>query len=123
MKVTEVFLAIIEFHTAIKLYHFQTKHYGAHKASDTLHKRFGNLYDKFLEVYQGKHGRIPPIHATVTVLSLTDRNVAKYCNKFVDFLHRATKETCATRKNADLCNIVDEMVADINQFVYLLSFK
>ena len=123
MKISEVFLHIIQFHATIKLYHFQTKNYGAHRASDKLFDKISLKYDQFLEVYQGKHGRIPPINANIQIKSVSDKNIKGYCKHFVEFMRKATKETCKLRKNSDLCNILDEMIADINQFIYLLSFK
>jgi hypothetical protein len=123
MRIEAVFLEFIQFHATIKLFHFQTSHYGAHKASDKLFGKFAKTYDKFLEVYQGKYGRLPRINGSVKILSLTDKSIVSYCQSFVKFLLKASKETCNVRKNSDLCNILDEMIADINQFLYLLTFK
>jgi hypothetical protein len=105
------------------MFHFQTKYYGAHKASDHLHEKFGDLYDRFLEVYQGKHGRIPRVEGEITLHSLKDSTIIPFCQKFVQLLTERVPQILTVREDSDLCNIIDEMKAEINQFIYLLSFR
>ena len=124
MKIQNLVMTFIEFHSTLKLIHFQTSQYSIHKATDKLYKSFGKKYDKFLEVYQGKQGqKIPHLNQTLHIKSIPDKSIASYCKNVIKILQTATSETCKVKTNSDLCNILDEMVADINQFIYLVSFK
>ncbi len=123
MKIQNLLIIFIEFHSTLKLIHFQTSSYGVHKATDKLYKSFGKKYDKFLEVYQGKQGRIPHLNQNLKIKSISDKNIASYCRSIIKTLESATSQTCKVKSNSDLCNILDEMIADINQFIYLISFK
>jgi DNA-binding ferritin-like protein len=41
----------------VKIYHWQTKEFSRHKATDELIDKLDDNIDKFVEVYMGKHGR------------------------------------------------------------------
>lgn len=51
-KIMVGFLSILN---QIKLYHWQTKSYARHKATDELHSQLSSLVDEFIEVLQGKN--------------------------------------------------------------------
>jgi hypothetical protein len=114
---------MIEFHNNLKLYHFQTKRYGSHKASDQLYTQLVALIDHFFEVYQGKHHKLPPIHGTIHVATIKDKAFATYTRNVMIMIETATRKSCKLRENSDLCNILDEIRAALAQFVYLLTFK
>jgi len=118
-----LFLLLLQFQDNIKLYHFQTKRYGAHVASDKLHAALILLNDKFLESYQGVYGRIPPIDNTITIRTLGDREIISYSKRFIAQLYKSTRILCKRAKNSALCNILDEIIAEVEKFVYLLTFK
>src|SRR5271170_3763321 len=42
----------------IKMFHFQTKKYGAHKASDSYLEKFSANMDRFVETMQGVTGQV-----------------------------------------------------------------
>ena len=119
---TELFNAFCEYQILLKLFHFQTNSYAAHKASDAHLTLIQGHFDRFFEVYQGIFGRI----------KLEGRQSIKYSNvyktetviestlKFSDLLESFSYQL---EDNSDLVNIIDEIVADNNQFLYLLSFE
>ncbi len=123
MKIQNLLITFIEFHSTLKLIHFQTSSYGIHKATDKLYKSFGKKYDKFLEVYQGKEGKIPHLNQTLKIKSIPDKSITSYCKNVIKNLQTATSQTCKVKTNSDLCDILNQMIADIHQFIYLLSFK
>lgn len=51
---SEVVLFFMEMLTTIKLYHWKTRSYAQHKATDELHERIQGNVDKFVEVMLGK---------------------------------------------------------------------
>lgn len=118
-----LFLILLQFQDNIKLYHFQTKRFGAHTVSDKLHAALILLLDKFLESYQGVYGRIPPIDNSITIRTLNDKEIISYSKRFIVQLRKSTRELCKKPQNSSLCNILDEIVAEVEKFVYLLTFK
>ena len=123
MSFADLFLKMLEYHNNLKLYHFQTKRYGYHKASDELHGKLNELMDHFFEVYQGKYKKFPPIKGTTHVATIKDKDFVKYTRSFMDMLERSTREKCKLRLNSDLCNILDEIRAALAHFIYMSSFK
>ena len=80
----KIFLKLMEFHTNLKLFHFQTQEYAKHKASDELYSSLVILIDNFLETYQGKLGkRIPKIHGSISINSMSEKQMIHYCKHFV----------------------------------------
>ena len=47
-----------EHQLTIKMFHFQTKKYGAHKAADKYLVKYQANLDRYMEVYQGEKGRL-----------------------------------------------------------------
>lgn len=108
----------------IKTFHFQTKIYGAHKASDWYLKKFEKNFDKFMEVAQGieeNFGKLSLQIIDVKCETLTDDNIADDLTHFIhkiltDIYPKIKQYTCLT-------TILDEMLGNIHQFKYLLTFK
>ena len=119
-----IVITFLEVLNHVKLYHWKTKQYAEHKATDELYGKLNEDIDKFVEVLLGKDGsRI----ATVKQIRVCDtihttQSLRKKMEKFKDFLMRLNDSLDAD-KDSDLLNIRDEILADINQFLYLLTFR
>lgn len=108
----------------IKLYHWQTKSYSRHKATDGVIDALDEHIDKYVEVYMGKYGR-PRLTAqsnTVKLQNLSEGSIVKFikaCIKVLtNDLPRGLKST-----DTDLLNLRDEMLAELDQLLYLFSLK
>jgi hypothetical protein len=108
----------------IKLYHWKTHSFSQHKATDELHERISENTDKFIEVLMGKdQSRIQMIETKIDLIDpnkLTD--FKDRVHKFREFLEDMDIYF-DKRNDTDLLNIRDEMLSDINQFLYLLSMN
>ena len=108
----------------IKLYHWQTKLYSRHKATDAVLEALDKSVDKYVEVYMGKYGRMKmnTSTATTTVKNLSETSIFNFINRSIQYLNNELvaklKET-----DTDLLNIRDEMLAELNQLLYLFSLK
>jgi hypothetical protein len=110
--------------TSVKLYHWQTGSYARHKSSDELFDKVTSLTDKLLEVYQGKYGKVSSSKAlNISVESFSDGGVVEFLKESIKWLQDIDKNTKITSKDTDLLNIRDELVGEINQTIYLFSFK
>lgn len=106
---TIVFLRILDI---IKLFHWNTKDYSKHKATDAFHEALGKLVDSYVEEHFGQSGRIIA-HETVRYDTLSDDAFLKEIKQFKEYLiHMKNPST-------DLSNIRDEMLGEVNQFLYL----
>ena len=123
----EITVVFFEMLLLIKLYHWKTYSYATHKATDELYSKFNENMDKFIEVLLGKTGmRIDLTNKkqiSLYDLSNTPQLINKV-NSFKSYLVNLTNnKAIKVMTNSDLLNIRDEMLGDMNQFLYLLSFN
>ena len=113
MPFTMVFLRILD---VIKLFHWNTKDFSKHKATDALHEALAKLVDSYVEQRFGELGRVV-VHETVRYDTLSDEAFLKELNQFKDYLiHMQNPST-------DLSNKRDEMLGEVNQFLYLWTLR
>ena len=115
---------MLDLQSNIKLYHWMTKSFPRHKASDSLVEKMSELGDKFIEVYIGKYGR-PELHKKDNIIILhnfDDNSVIKYLDHCIVFLIKDLSKLL-TKDDVDLLNLRDEMVATLNQTKYLFTFS
>ena len=107
----------------IKIYHWQTKSYPRHVASDDLVKKLDTNIDQFVEVYIGKYGR-PKFSGKTSTIHLTNHS-NKDAENLVDdaITWLSGLSTKLKKKDTDLLNIRDTIVADLNQVKYLFTLK
>lgn len=114
--VFERFFALI---VACKLFHYRTRSYAAHKTIDQFFERFVSLSDRFLETLQGHlELRIKFDQLMLEIPIITDENWKVKLNDEVSFL----MELETYIEAPDLLNIRDEIVSEIKNTRYLLTF-
>jgi hypothetical protein len=123
-EITVVFFEIL---LMVKLFHWKTYSYATHKATDELYASLNEHMDKFIEVLLGKTGtRINLVNKkSISLVDLTssDQLRAKV-DSFKKYLVGLTTNRALNSMNdTDLLNIRDEILGDLNQFLYLLTFK
>ena len=102
---------------AIKMFHFQTKKYGAHKAADSYLIKFEANLDRFMEIYQGENGRIQDSQISINFVVLTDSTIDNHLVTMATYLNSMDN------LSSGLTNVRDDMLSDIQQFQYLLTFN
>ena len=121
---THIIRTLMEMLNVIKLYHWNTKSYPEHKATDELYARLNDHVDKFVEVSLGKKGtRIVKWNKQFELPIFNKHATFKTrMYEYLDFLVKL--DGCfISPYDSDLLNIRDEILADVNQFLYLLTFK
>lgn len=113
-------MAMFKHQLTIKMYHFQTKSYGAHKTSDTYLATFSDNLDKFMEVAQGIVGKVQLTQLDFSLTTVNDTTIFDSLNQFINILKSIDNKFS---NYSELLNIRDEIVADAQQLIYLLSFK
>jgi len=123
----EVTVIFFEMLLLVKLFHWKTHSYATHKATDELYSKFNDDIDKFIEVFLGKTGTRIDLTNTkqITLHDLNDtKELIQKIEAFKSYLVNLTNHKAINlMTNTDLLNIRDEILGDMNQFLYLLSFK
>lgn len=112
---------LLNHQVVMKLFHFQADAYGAHKASDAYLDKFAHTMDKFLEIAQGIYGKITLKKYTLSGSSHTDDNIIRHLEGMIVLLREKIDDVLGNY--TDLINLRDELVGDVEQFKYLLTFK
>lgn len=108
----------------LKLYHWQTFSYARHRATDEVIQKIDELIDTFVETYMGKYGRprITKGTSLVEIKNLTEKTIIKFIKGCLEYLNgpltRSLKGT-----DTDLFNIRDEMLGELNKFLYLSTLE
>lgn len=113
----------IEMLNTIKLYHWRTRSFAQHKATDELYSKLNENIDTFVEILLGKNqSRVIMMEQRInlydapTTMKLKDR-IFEYREFLIDLNMQFDY-----KKDSDLLNVRDEILGNINQFLYLLSF-
>ena len=110
--------------TQIRLYHWQTKSYARHQATNGLLLKLDPLVDQFLEVYQGKYGKVNIGHSRLgfEIRALSDDEASQFLDACVDTLGALEDKGFVSEDDTDLLNIRDEILSNLHQTKYLFSF-
>lgn len=112
----------IEMLNMIKLYHWNTHSYAQHKATDELHEKMSGHVDKFVEILLGKD------ESRIDVLTAKSNLVhCKHTGTFKDQIYHYREYLIEMNQcfdpdtDSDLLNVRDEILGDLNQFLYLMT--
>jgi hypothetical protein len=108
-------LYFLEVLNSIKLFHWNTSSFAAHKAADQLHDKLSELVDKFVEILL-RDKQLDSFKVNSPMLNLSKPNLIRYLSKFDSYV-------LSLNLDNDLANIRDEMSAEIHQFFYLLKLR
>jgi len=123
-EITVVFLEML---LMVKLFHWKTTSYATHKATDELYTKLNANIDGFIETLLGKSGSRIDLMSNkhIKLVDLTSQeSLKREIDSFKAYLvsldeHKAMK----SMNNADLYGIRDTILGDMNQFLYLLTFR
>ena len=110
----------------LKFYHWSTKNFARHSTSDKFVSSLSDKMDRFIEVMQGSENKriILPSGNHHSFNNETDTSIVKVLRIFKDWLSE-TLPTYLNNKhsNTDLLNIRDDILADVNNTLYLFTFS
>ncbi len=124
----QITIKFLEMLMMLKLFHWKTHSYATHNATDKLYSSLNEHVDTFIEVLLGKSGSRIDLTNTHTI-SLYDldsqEKLKEKINYFKNYLVNLDNNKILTTKmsNSDLFGIRDDILADLNKFLYLLTFK
>lgn len=108
----------------IKLYHWQTKVYARHIATDKILETLEKTIDSFVEIYIAKYGRpkISGKSAIIHLHNLTEAGASKLIHSSVKFLQGPLTRRLK-QGDTELFSLRDDLIADLNQLLYLFTLK
>ena len=120
-KIVKMFIELL---TQIKLHHRRTHSFAEHKSTDELYERLNKNIDRFIESLLGKdQSHIHSVSLRMDTLDAeTSKDIKRKIHEYREFLIDMSR-LFDSKTDRDLLNIRDEILRDMNQFLYLLSFK
>lgn len=123
-EITVIFLEML---LMVKLFHWKTTSYATHKATDELYTKLNANIDSFIEILLGKSGsRIDLMsNKNIRLVDLSSQeSLKREIEAFKGYLVSLDEnKAMRSMSNTDLYNIRDTILGDMNQFMYLLTFK
>jgi hypothetical protein len=99
-----------------KLYHWNTMSHARHVATDRFNSKLLELTDKFVEVYIGKY-KVKPMIDNISIKNIDDNEIVLLFEEAREFLENIRIS------DTSLLNIRDELLAEVNQTLYLFTQK
>lgn len=121
---TEIVVKFLNMLNTVKLFHWNTKSFSQHKATDELYGELNSHIDKFVEVLLGKkEDRINLLEQNITLFNkYTTEDFKQKLYEYRDYLTNM-ENILEQKMNTDLLNIRDEILASINQTIYLFTLN
>lgn len=106
----------------IKLYHWQTRVYARHIATDQILEKLEKHMDSFVEVYIGKYGRprVTGKNAEITVHNMTEAGANRMLHAALRYLQGPLSRSLKAGDH-DLFALRDDLMEDVNQLAYLFT--
>lgn len=119
----DIIRALFHATMTVKIYHWQTKNFARHTASDTLFTTLVTLTDQFVETFIGRYTRPHfPDGLHLDVDEMNDDNIKRYLQDFSAFLRKEVPKHLSS-SDSDLLNIRDEILSTVNQTLYLFTLQ
>ena len=123
----EITVKFLEMLLMVKLFHWKTHSFATHKATDDLYTKLNANIDSFIEVLLGKSGLRTDLlsNKNIRLVDLSSQeSLKREIEGFKGYLVNLNNSKAMKQMtNTDLFNIRDTILGDLNQFLYLLTFK
>jgi hypothetical protein len=123
-----IFKMVLQNMVQTKLLHWQCALYGQHKALDGLFENIIEIGDTLAESVMGKYGKpvLSDDHLNLKLMNFNNPAEGDL-SEFMDHLYKCYAVDCKALlnegKDAELINIIDEMIAAVDQTKYLISLR
>jgi len=115
-------IKVLHILSQFQIFHWQTNKMKDHKTFDDFTEDFKEIGDKLIEVIQGKYGRITLSDETKlpirNIQEIEPYNFTENCISFFNIL-----KNNIFSNDDEIISLLDEIVANLQQLKYLLSFE
>ena len=126
-----IVIKFLEILNTVKLYHWKTYTYATHQATNEFHEKLGTNIDTFVEALlgkgTGKYGDRINLSKTKSIPLKDFSSIKDFKREITNFSKYLTSLNSTPLfkdpTSSDLLTIRDEILHDVNQFLYLLTFS
>lgn len=105
----------------IKLYHWQTKQFARHTATDALTLALDTNIDAFVESYMGRYGR-PTVSGSIKLHNFSEAAAKSFVAKETKYLENELPKKIG-KADTDLLNLRDTILGDLTKVSYLFTLN
>jgi hypothetical protein len=110
--------SLIQFQVQLRVFHWATQSFAQHEAAGKTYAAVDASLDAFVESYQGYYDRLA-LKGQMEILAYDEINADSWLTGVMNDVNSLRNET----DKSDLQNILDEILASVSKFKYLLSLK
>jgi len=105
----------------IKLYHWQTREFARHTATDALTLALDTNIDAFVESYMGRYGR-PKVSGSIKLHNFSESAARAFVSKETKYLEKELPRKIG-KGDTDLLNLRDTILGDLTKVLYLFTLQ
>ena len=105
----------------VKLYHWQTKSFARHTATDNLTAALDTNIDTFVESYMGRYGR-PKVSGSIKLHNFSESAAKAFVAKETKYLSAELPRKIG-KNDTDLLNLRDTILGDLTKVLYLFTLS
>ena len=105
----------------IKLYHWQTRQFARHTATDALTTALDLNIDAFVESYMGRYGR-PMVSGSIKLHNFSESAAKSFVSKESKYLETELPKKIG-KNDTDLLNLRDTILAELTKVSYLFTLQ
>ena len=105
----------------IKLYHWQTKQFARHTATDALTTALDLNIDAFVESYMGRYGR-PTVSGSIKLHNFSESAAKAFVTRETQYLQKVLPRKIG-KEDTDLLNLRDTILGDLTKVLYLFTLQ
>jgi hypothetical protein len=105
----------------VKLYHWQTKSFARHTATDGLTSKLDETIDSFVESYMGRYGR-PMVKGSIKLHNFSESAAKSFVERETKYLEKELPKKIG-KTDSDLLNLRDTILGDLTKSLYLFTLN
>lgn len=125
-KVLKFIQNTMNYLATIKMYHWTTDSFAAHKATDALYGNLQTFMDSYVETSLGNNDNKQILRNKISSIKVKHINsnsaLHKYTNQYKNELNQL-RRSLSDKKQSNLLNILDEILAELDVLLYLLTLQ
>lgn len=120
----KIVLNLLKLQNQLRILHWQSNTYAQHEAYGKAYEGLDGLIDTFVEIHQGKHGKVKltsPV--SLELYNFEELDIQNVLEEVATYLSTAFTEIHDPVKDTDCLNVRDEILSVINKLKYLLTLQ
>ena len=117
----DIVTELLTIRNQIKLYHWQTKEFARHTATDALTTALDLNIDAFVESYMGRYGR-PNVSGSIKLHNFSESAAKSFVTKQTKYLQNDLTRKIG-KSDTDLLNLRDTILAELTKVSYLFTLN